>query len=457
MKYCSTRWQLFAFILVGAGAFIAGSRSPGQTDTPATDAKKEKETEYPRFHAGVGGPLGSDTDRGKLVGGYRAAGLAPIPVVSPDLTDLPYKMVDGFKEFHLTAEVVKRELLPSHQMNLWGYNGSAPGPTIQVVEGDKVRIVVQNNLPEPTTLHLHGLELINGMDGVPHITQIPIQPGKSGIYEVKLHQTGTYFYHPHDAMQEAMGMVGLFIIHPKVSFGPPVDHDFAVIAQEFRINPAVNTPDSLNMDFNWFTLNGRSGPYTTPLVIKLGSRVRIRILNFSINDHHPMHIHGHTFWVTGTEGGRIPPSAWIPGNTVIVGVAQVREFEFVANNPGDWAFHCHMFHHMMNHMVAGVGPGSRKKADGKFLDPRYKYPGYPQMKGMMAPFTKEQKDKLYARKEVSGMHPMWEMGFGGLFTIARVLPPDLYDRVMAGEKLPPGASVPGRDPTMMKEMHMKGR
>jgi hypothetical protein len=226
-----------------------------------------------------------------------------------------------------------------------------------------------------------------------------------------------------------------------------VDHDFALVTQEFRILPAINTPSNVLMDFNWFTLNGRSGPYTTPLVVKLGSRVRIRFLNFSTDDHHPMHLHGHTFWVTGTEGGRIPESAWIPGNTVLVAVAQVREVEFIANNPGDWALHCHMFHHMMNHMIAPAGPGSRTKAEGKLLDPRYKYPGYPQMQGMMEHFDKEQLQKITNRKEANGMHPMWHMDVQGLFTVVRVLPPDLYDQVTAGKKLSPGASVPGPDPT----------
>ncbi|HJT79251.1 MAG TPA: multicopper oxidase domain-containing protein, partial [Gemmataceae bacterium] len=259
--------------------------------------------------------------------------------------------------------------------------------------------------------------------------------------------TGTFFYHPHDAMQETIGMVGLFIIHPKTTHTPAVDQDFALITQEFTIPGAVNKPNTIDMNFNWFTFNGRSGPYTTPLVVKLGNRVRLRILNFSTDDHHPIHLHGHTFWVTGTEGGRIPHSAWVPGNNVLVGVAQVREVEFVANNPGDWALHCHMFHHMMNHMISPVGPGSRGKADGKFLDPRYKYPGYPQMQGMMEPFDKAQLAKINSRKEAQGMHEMWHMPIQGLFTVVRVLPPDLYDRVMAGKALPHGASVPGPDPT----------
>src|SRR5207248_6887871 len=111
-----------------------------------------------------------------------------------------------------------------------------------------------------------------------------------------------------------------------------------------------------SMEFNWFTINGRSAPYTTPLLVRLGSRVRIRFVNMSPIDHHPMHLHGHTFWVTGTEAGRIPETAWIPSNNVLVGVAQARDVEFVANNPGDWMIHCHMFHHMMNFMSSMVGP-----------------------------------------------------------------------------------------------------
>jgi hypothetical protein len=163
-------------------------------------------------------------------------------------------------------------------------------------------------------------------------------------------------------------------------------------------------------------------------------------------------LHGHTFWVTGTDGGRIPPTAWIPGNTVLVGVAQVREIEFIANNQGDWPFHCHMFHHMMNHMIPAVGPGSRARADGKFLDPRYRFPGYPQMEGMMEPLDKEQIAKLKSKKETSGMHEMWPMGIQGLFTVVRVLPEDLYEQVMAGKELPAGVNVPGPDP-MGKHKH----
>ena len=305
---------------------------------------------------GAGGPLGSATDRGKLVPGLRKPSEPPVPVTTPDLAKLTPVMKDGVKEFYLHATPHRREFLPDAWMDVWGYNDSMPGPTIEVTEGDRVRLIMHNMLPEPTVLHLHGLELPNRIDGVHGVTQEPIKPGEKAVYEFTLHQNGTFFYHSHGPMQAGLGMAGLFIIHPRSAYQPVVDHDFALMIQEWAILPQSTIPNVTSMEFNWFTLNGRSAPYITPLLVRLGSRVRIRFVNMSSIDHHPMHLHGHTFWITGTEAGRIPETAWIPSNNVLVGVAQAREIEFIANNPGDWVLHCHMFHHMMNHMAVMVGP-----------------------------------------------------------------------------------------------------
>jgi FtsP/CotA-like multicopper oxidase with cupredoxin domain len=439
------------FVIGGtvAGLLAAGATSAGGPPAQPAHEHHHGPANFPRDHAGAGGLVGSATDRGKLVPGLRSASEPPVLVQTPDLPDnLPWKMVQGAKEFHLHAQPVRRELLPGNFINHWGYNGTMPGPTIQVTEGDRVRIVLHNHLPEPTELHLHGLELPNAVDGVPFLIQDPVKPGGTGVYELTPHQNGTFFYHPHGAMQEAIGMVGLLIIHPRTACTPVVDQDFALITQEFDIGPAVDTPDTTSMTFHWLTFNGRCGPYITPLVVRLGNRVRIRILNFSSMDHHPIHLHGHTFWVTGTEGGRIPESAWIPGNNVLVGVAQVREFEFIANNPGDWMMHCHMFHHMMNHMVSGVGPGSRGMARGAREDPRYKVPGFPQETGMMAMMSPADMAKVTKNPMTRGMRPHWPMGVMGLMTVVRVLPPDLYDNVVSGKgEVAPGASVPGSKPT----------
>ncbi|MGH9915291.1 MAG: multicopper oxidase family protein, partial [Pyrinomonadaceae bacterium] len=284
-----------------------------------------------------------------------------VSVITPDLSKLPWKMENGAKVFHLTAEVVRREILPASSMmagkvlDVWGYNGQMPGPTIEVDEGDHVRIVLQNNLPEDTTIHWHGLEIPIEMDGMPFISQPPIRPGESFTYEFSLHQNGTFFYHSHGAMQEMMGMIGLFIIHPKKPNQPAVHKDFGLILQEWAVLPNNTIPNTLSMEFNWLTINGKAAPATTPMIIKLGERVRIRIVNLGM-DHHPIHIHGNQFYVTGTEGGRTPESAWYPGNTVLVGVAQARDIEFDAKYPGDWMLHCHLPHHMMNNMISMVGP-----------------------------------------------------------------------------------------------------
>jgi manganese oxidase len=282
-----------------------------------------------------------------------------VPVVTPDVPDLPFEMDNGIKVFHLVAEPVKQEIVPGRIVDLWGYNGSAPGPTIQVTQGDRVRIIVDNHLPEATSMHWHGFDIPNDMDGVPGAIQDPIAPGGRFVYEFTLNQEGTYFYHSHMAMQEMMGMIGAFIMHPKETYKPRVDKDFAIILQEYAVLPNINIPNSMNMEFNWLTFNGKSGPATTPIIVRYGERVRMRFINLGM-DHHPIHLHGHQFVVTGTEGGRQPESTWGPGNTVLVGVAQARDVEFVANNPGDWMLHCHLPHHMMNQMSSNVGPMSRR-------------------------------------------------------------------------------------------------
>jgi manganese oxidase len=283
-----------------------------------------------------------------------------MPVQTPDIRDLPFTLDNGVKVFHLIAEPVKQQIAPNKTLILWGFNGSAPGPTIQVNQGDRVRIILENHLPEPTSMHWHGFEIPNEVDGGPGVSQAPIKPGERYVYEFTLHQAGTYFYHSHMAMQEMMGMLGAFIMHPKEPYRPVVDKDFVVLLQEYAVLPNNVVPNSMNMEFNWLTMNGKVGPAITPLIIRLGDRVRIRLINLGM-DHHPIHLHGHTFQITGTEGGRIPPSAWYPGNTVLVGVAQARDIEFVANNPGNWMLHCHLPHHMMNQMSSNVGPLTGKR------------------------------------------------------------------------------------------------
>jgi FtsP/CotA-like multicopper oxidase with cupredoxin domain len=301
------------------------------------------------------------------------------PVITTNGATLPWKMVDGVKVYHMTAEPVTHEFAPGLVAECWGYNGRVHGPTIEAVEGDRVRIYVTNKLPEATTVHWHGLFLPNGMDGVGGLTQKAIQPGETFMYEFPLIQHGTFMYHPHhdEMTQMAMGMMGLFIIHPREPKRPTVDHDFAIMLSEWAIDVGARRPNPSEMtDFNVLTMNARCFPGTAPLVVKKNSRVRIRIGNLSAMDHHPIHLHGHRFLVTNTDGGEIPESARWPETTVLVAVGQTRTVEFIADAPGDWAMHCHMSHHVMTQMghhfgnVIGMDTAGLSKEISKLV------PGY---------------------------------------------------------------------------------
>ncbi|TWG85960.1 putative multicopper oxidases [Cupriavidus gilardii J11] len=278
------------------------------------------------------------------------------PVVTLNGWSLPWRMRDGWKEFHLVAEPVERELAPGMKAHLWGYNGQSPGPTIECVEGDKVRIFVSNKLPEHTTVHWHGVILPNGMDGVGGLTQPHIPPGKTFVYEFEMRHAGTFMYHPHadEMVQMAMGMMGSLVVHPRNPATRRVDRDFMFVMAAYDIDPGSYTPRVAEMtDFNLWTWNSRVFPGIDSLPVRLGDRVRVRIGNLTMTNH-PIHLHGHRFEVTGTDGGWIPPSARWPEVTADIAVGQMRVIEFVADNPGDWAFHCHKSHHTMNAMGHGV-------------------------------------------------------------------------------------------------------
>lgn len=275
------------------------------------------------------------------------------PVVTPNGSTLPWREVDGVKVGHLIAEPVEHEMAPGMRLDCWGYNGGTPGPTIEAVEGDRVRIYVTNRLPEPTTVHWHGIILPCGMDGVQGLTQRAIPPGETWRYELTFEHAGTFMYHPHadEMTQMALGMMGMIVVHPRRPRGPRVDRDFVLMTGEWYIEPGTRRPNPLAMaDFNMLTFNGKAFPGTEPLVAKRGDRVRIRLGNLSPMDHHPVHLHGYSFKVVETDGGPIPPAAQWPETTVLVAVGQTRVVELVADAVGDWAMHCHMSHHVMNQM-----------------------------------------------------------------------------------------------------------
>ena len=274
------------------------------------------------------------------------------PVVTLNGWSLPWRMKNGVKEFHLVAEPVVREIAPGMLAHLWGYNGQSPGPTIEVVEGDRVRIFVTNRLPEITSVHWHGQRLPNGMDGVSGLTQPAIPPGKTFVYEFEAKRAGTFMYHPHadEMTQLAMGLMGSWVTHPKNPKLMAVDRDFIFLLNAYDIEPGSYKPRVNTMlNFNLWTWNSRVFPGIDPLVVRKNDKVRIRIGNLTMTNH-PIHLHGHEFQVAGTDGGWVQPSARWPEVTTDIGVGQMRAIEFVASELGDWAIHCHKSHHTMNAM-----------------------------------------------------------------------------------------------------------
>lgn len=373
----------------------------------------------------------------------------PIPMMTPDVPGLPFELDAGVKVFRLKAESLKRKIAPFKTLDVWGYNGSCPGPTIQVTRGDRVRVVFENALPESTSMHWHGLEVPIEQDGVPWISQKPVPPGGTYVYEFTMHQDGTFFYHAHSAMQEMMGLIGMFIAHPQVADSPRVDHDFGIVLQEWAVLPGNSVPNTAAMEFNWLTFNGLSAPAATPLIVRLGSRVRLRFVNLGM-DHHPIHLHGHQFVITGTEGGRAPESTWYPTNTVLVGVAQAKVVEFEAKYPGAWMIHCHLPHHMMNSMMdllrdrqiptanttdaqamqqmeaLSQSIGVEHVPHSPVAENANSVPGFPQ-----DAFMEMGMDEAVQKPETYGLPKNWSAGMMGMMTMVRVLPDKEYEEMQA--------------------------
>ncbi|TAN52498.1 MAG: copper oxidase [Betaproteobacteria bacterium] len=337
---------------------------------------------------------------------------------------LPWRMKDGWKEFHLVAEPVRRQLAPGMTAHLWGYNGQSPGPTLECVEGDRVRIFVTNKLPEHTTIHWHGVLLPNGMDGVGGLTQPQIPVGKTFVYEFEMKKSGTFMYHPHadEMVQMAMGMHGFLVVHPKNPALQRVDRDFVFLINAFDIDPGSATPRINTMlDFNLWCWNSRVFPGIDALPVRKGDRVRIRMGNLTMTNH-PIHLHGYEFEVTGTDGGWVPKAARWPEVTVDMAIGQMRAIEFVANAPGDWAFHCHKSHHTMNAMGHNVptmiGVDHRGVAERIMnLVPDYMVMGE---RGMADMGEMEMPLPDNTLPMMTGAGPFGPLEMGGMFTVVKV-------------------------------------
>lgn len=375
---------------------------------------------------------------------FNPGGLGYKPVVTPNGLTLPWKMVNGVKVFHLIAEPVTHEFAPGLVAECWGYSGRVHGPSIEAVEGDHIRIYVTNRLSAPTSVHWHGILLPSGMDGVGGVSQKAIQPGETFKYEYTLKQHGTFMYHSHhdEMTQMQLGMMGLFVVHPKNAEKSPPDRDYAIMLSEWKIEVGARRPDPNEMtDFNVFTMNGRAFPGTQPLLAKVGDRVRIRIGNLSTMSHHAIHLHGYYFKVVATDGGEIPEAGQWPETTVHMPTGSTRTVEFVANAPGDWVMHCHMLHHVMTQMGHEFGNVIGINTEGLNQKIRKLIPGYMVMgqdgMGDMGDMGMAVPPNSLPMVGAQGQHDYITMG--GMFTIVKVrenLPADGSDP--GWYKSPPG-------------------
>ena len=348
------------------------------------------------------------------------------PVVTLNGWTLPWRMNNGVKEFHLVAEPVVREMAPGFKAHLWGYNGQSPGPTIEVVEGDRVRMFVTNKLPERTTIHWHGQRLPNGMDGVAGLTQPTIEPGKTFVYEFIARRPGTFMYHPHadEMTQMAMGMMGFWVTHPKAAHPliAEVDRDFVFLLNSYDIEPGAYTPKIMTMlDFNLWSWNSRIFPGIDSLNVRQNDRVRIRVGNLTMTNH-PMHVHGHEFFVTGTDGGPTPKSTRWPEVTTDVAVGQMRQLEFIADAEGDWAFHCHKSHHTMNAMGHEVPTMIGVEHRGVVSEITKLIPDYMVMaeRGMSDMTEMEMPVPDNTARMMGGEGPFGSVEMGGMFSVIKV-------------------------------------
>ena len=324
-----------AFLKTGALTALAGgvlaacdkeSTAQRVSKKPATDSDQSGGSMAAHPVTPVATNAAEDMDR------MHEAGIKAFPAKTTGKGNqlLEPKIVGGVKVYELTARTLKWETSPGVSVEAWAYNDQVPGPQIRVREGDRVRVILENELPESTAVHFHGLELPNEMDGVPFITQPPIKPGESFTYEFTVPNAGSHMYHSHHnaAKQVGLGLLGAFIVSPKSPREiERVDVDYVMV---------------LNDGMHGYTLNGKGFPATEPLVAKLGQKVRIRFMNEGLMIH-PMHLHGMHMTVIDKDGWPQPA----PWKCDTLNIAPGERWDVIVDctMPGTWAFHCHILPH----------------------------------------------------------------------------------------------------------------
>jgi FtsP/CotA-like multicopper oxidase with cupredoxin domain len=300
-------------------------------------------------------------DMAEMVGGHNMGPVSregvPAAIETSGGEPLEFREVDGVKEFNLTAERVLWPIMEGVTVTAWTYNGMLPGPMIRVTEGDRVRVVVKNELPDATTIHWHGLLVENSMDGIADITQPAIEPGGVYTYEFTAEPVGSFMYHSHveTDKQIMLGLYAPLIIDPLEPEEDAPDVDVSMMLSEWRVMDGETYPAMplAGMEPNYFTINGKAFPATETINVKVGDRVRIRLMGIG-QFVHPMHLHGFPFKIVGTDGYPVPEAAQLTKDTVLVSPGERYDIEFTADRPGQWLLHCHILHHVTND---GTEPG----------------------------------------------------------------------------------------------------
>lgn len=313
-----------------------------------------------------GSPMMTATPGSMMVENPEAAHMME-PITAPNVQPatestggqpLEFRVESGVKIFELTTKAVQWNILDDVTVTAYTYNGTVPGPLIRVTEGDQIRIIVKNDLPDPTTIHWHGVEVPNAMDGVPGVTQDPIQPGETFTYEFIAKPAGSFMYHSHyeGDVQVGAGLYAPFIIDPKEPEANPPAVDKTLMISESRMTDGQTyaAMPMGGMEPNYFTINGKSFPATETITVKKGDLVRLRLMGIG-QFIHPMHLHGMPFKITATDGHPVPEAAQLTKDTISVAPGERYDIEFVATETGQWMLHCHILHHTTNDNVEPGG------------------------------------------------------------------------------------------------------
>ncbi len=324
LKASSSRRNFVRAAAAAAIATTAAACSPRKDESKSEENEEKKEIST--------APVLSAAAASEAMDKMHEDGIKAFPAASKGKGNqlLAPTIEGGVKVFRLTASKMLWETAAGQTVEGWAYNEQIPGPQIRVNEGDRVRVILKNNLPESTVIHFHGLELPNDQDGVPFITQPPIKPGQTFTYEFTVPNSGSHMYHSHHnaAKQVGLGLLGAFIVAPKRPRAiERADIDYVMI---------------LNDGMHGYTLNGKSFPATEPIVATRGQKVRIRFMNEGMMIH-PMHLHGMHMTVISKDGWPQPA----PWKCDTLNVAPGERWDVIVNctNPGTWAFHCHILPH----------------------------------------------------------------------------------------------------------------